>query len=252
MAVEIDLKGLNATERAILALLAQGHTAKSIAAETGRSEGAVNERLREARRKTGVSSSRELARLLRERENGDEQIEMAVEDRPAPAPVGALTRARWQRKVLLMTLPLITLAAVALVLHGAGQQAPTPPTPSAAGGAEPRDYAESLRARFAGESRDPAWADGAQDALERRYHAIGGPDLATLTIACRSTLCEIRGQSISDAGTGMGKRLSKTLGSPAFRGSVPGLHADVTNTSGFVRGSTYFVSFDAIWRRIVD
>ncbi len=51
-------------ELEILRLLAAGHTVKSIAAELGRSESSINERLRDARRKTGVSSSRELARLL--------------------------------------------------------------------------------------------------------------------------------------------------------------------------------------------
>ena len=58
----IDLSRLNEAERRVLRLLAEGHTAKSIAAELATSPAAVNERLREARRKTGVGSSRELAR----------------------------------------------------------------------------------------------------------------------------------------------------------------------------------------------
>lgn len=60
----VDLSQLNETERALLVLLAAGHTVKSAAALTGSTENAVNERLREARRKTGVGSSRELARLV--------------------------------------------------------------------------------------------------------------------------------------------------------------------------------------------
>ena len=59
-----SLEALNDYELEILRLLANGHTAKSIAARLGRSETAINERLREARRKTGLGSSRELARLL--------------------------------------------------------------------------------------------------------------------------------------------------------------------------------------------
>jgi DNA-binding CsgD family transcriptional regulator len=55
---------LSDKELEILRLLAGGHTVKSIAAGLGRSEASINERLREARRKTGVGSSRELARLL--------------------------------------------------------------------------------------------------------------------------------------------------------------------------------------------
>ena len=61
-----DLRRLSAAERQVLALLAQGHTAKSISRLTGDSEGAINERLRSARRKTGMGSSRELARRLRQ------------------------------------------------------------------------------------------------------------------------------------------------------------------------------------------
>ena len=80
----IDFSRLNAAERTVLDLLAQGHTAKSIATITDRSVGSVNERLREARRKTGVGSSRELARLLAAQENRDELIGMAEADDRAP------------------------------------------------------------------------------------------------------------------------------------------------------------------------
>jgi DNA-binding CsgD family transcriptional regulator len=58
-----DLSRLSDAERRALRMLARGHTAKSAALELGVSEGAVNERLHEARRKTGVASSRQLARL---------------------------------------------------------------------------------------------------------------------------------------------------------------------------------------------
>jgi DNA-binding CsgD family transcriptional regulator/methionine-rich copper-binding protein CopC len=71
-----DLSRLTPNQRQILALLAQGHTVKSAAARLELSEGAVNERLREVRRKTGVGSSRELARLLPQ-ETWDEEIGMA-------------------------------------------------------------------------------------------------------------------------------------------------------------------------------
>ena len=57
----MDLSRLNEAERRVLGLLAEGHTAKSIANTIGSTPAAVNERLREARRKTGVGSSRELA-----------------------------------------------------------------------------------------------------------------------------------------------------------------------------------------------
>ena len=60
---------LNDRELEVLRLLASGHTVKTIAVELGRSEASIHERLREARRKTGVGSSRELARRLRDQEN---------------------------------------------------------------------------------------------------------------------------------------------------------------------------------------
>ncbi|WP_312489954.1 LuxR C-terminal-related transcriptional regulator [Sphingomonas sp.] len=53
-------------EAAVLHLLARGHDVKSAAAELGLSIHTVHERLREARRKTGASSSRGAARLLTE------------------------------------------------------------------------------------------------------------------------------------------------------------------------------------------
>ena len=55
---------LSDREKAVLRCLAQGHDAKSTARELGLSVHAVNERLRTTRRKLGVSSSRQAARLL--------------------------------------------------------------------------------------------------------------------------------------------------------------------------------------------
>lgn len=72
-----SLAALNDNELEILQLLASGHTAKSIANTLGRTETAINERLREARRKTGVGSSRELARLLDAQKIWDKNIGLA-------------------------------------------------------------------------------------------------------------------------------------------------------------------------------
>lgn len=58
------LKSLSEREQDTLRLLLAGHDAKSIARDLGLSVHTVNDRLREARRKLGVSSSREAARLL--------------------------------------------------------------------------------------------------------------------------------------------------------------------------------------------
>jgi DNA-binding CsgD family transcriptional regulator len=66
--MEEDRYRLTEKERAVLSLLAQGHDAKSIATALSLSVNTVHERLREARRKTGASSSRAAARLLADRE----------------------------------------------------------------------------------------------------------------------------------------------------------------------------------------
>jgi DNA-binding CsgD family transcriptional regulator len=68
--------GLNEGELEVLRLLAAGHTAKTIAHRLGRSETSINERLREARRKTGIGSSRELARLLDAQQFWDKKIDL--------------------------------------------------------------------------------------------------------------------------------------------------------------------------------
>lgn len=64
------LDALTAKEKDALRLLLRGHDAKSSARELGLSVHTVNERLREARRKLGVTSSREAARLLLAEEGG--------------------------------------------------------------------------------------------------------------------------------------------------------------------------------------
>ena len=61
---------LSEREKQTLRLLLAGHDAKSIATALGLSVYTVNDRLRDARRKLGVSSSREAARRLAEWEQG--------------------------------------------------------------------------------------------------------------------------------------------------------------------------------------
>lgn len=72
------LASLSEREREVLRLLAAGHTAKTIAHRLGRSEASINERLRDARRKTGVGSSRELARMLDAQEIWDKKIDLST------------------------------------------------------------------------------------------------------------------------------------------------------------------------------
>ena len=68
--VKEDLWALTEKEKQTLRLIVRGHDAKSAARSLGLSVHTINERLRDARRKMAVSSSREAARLLLEAEGG--------------------------------------------------------------------------------------------------------------------------------------------------------------------------------------
>ncbi|WP_314376418.1 DUF4019 domain-containing protein [Sphingomonas paucimobilis] len=64
------LTALTEKEKQTLRLIVRGHDAKSVAQELDLSVHTINERLRDARRKLSVSSSREAARMLLDAEGG--------------------------------------------------------------------------------------------------------------------------------------------------------------------------------------
>lgn len=126
-------------EKETLRLLVQGYDAKSMARRLGLSVHTVNERLRDARRKLGTSSSREAARMLREAEGetpellgdkdlGDAPQDLAQQMSPQPAQGrGISRRTGWiiGGSIMSATLALLALSA----LSGTSQ---TPVTPVAA------------------------------------------------------------------------------------------------------------------------
>jgi DNA-binding CsgD family transcriptional regulator len=132
MAVKDGFGALTEKEKQTLRLIVRGHDAKSVARSLGLSVHTINERLRDARRKMAVSSSREAARLLFESESGeatsptpqlfgDARIGEAASHETVDqgmAPVsgaGRTTRHPWiVTGVLLMTLALGLLALAAL------------------------------------------------------------------------------------------------------------------------------------------
>ena len=119
---------LNDTEREYLLLLQRGHTAKTIAVSKGVTEAAVNERFRSARRKTGVGSSRELARRLGPiQENRDEVFGLA-QPHPSPAslktpdaPSGASLARRW-------SFPMAATILLAAAILAQQTSVPAPPS----------------------------------------------------------------------------------------------------------------------------
>jgi DNA-binding CsgD family transcriptional regulator len=137
-----SLAALTDKEREVLRLLAAGHTVKSIAASLERSEASINERLRDARRKTGVGSSRELARLLDAQKIWDKNTDLprqhtSTESRGQPHDTGR----PWSKGTIVMLVG-IPLAAAGLLITAINSiQSNTPPqiaTPPAAQAAAPR------------------------------------------------------------------------------------------------------------------
>ena len=139
------LDTLTDREKETLRLLLAGHDAKSIARAQDLSVHTVNERLRDARRKLGVASSREAARLLAEAGTppdslGDKKFgvaEAAVAGRnggePDRRPTAGHRLAWLGGGMLIMS---IVIAAAALALLSTGGTSPDPrPRPLAAAAA---------------------------------------------------------------------------------------------------------------------
>jgi len=195
------LARLNDAERRVLRLLGEGHTAKSIATTLGSTEAAVNERLREARRKTGVGSSRELARLLKAQENRDNFMGVA-DRRGAEASVSALAAKRWWPNTgvfAMIGLFFVVVAGAAALMSQApssnGQVDPLVGRPLE-NFSQPADQHAKVRA----ENRDRSWADPVEAAIRARLMQLPlvGKDGNVLRVTCGVTLCEIAGTLIGE------------------------------------------------------
>lgn len=121
---------LTEREKETLRLILRGHDAKSIAGELGLSVHTVNERLRDARRKLNVSSSREAARRLAQEEQHHPQILADKDLGVVQAPTTPLGGARaepilsggyrpvWLAGGMLIMSLLIAVAALSLAFNG--------------------------------------------------------------------------------------------------------------------------------------
>lgn len=167
-----SLDTLTDKEKDTLRLLLRGHDAKSSARELGLSVHTVNERLRDARRKLGVTSSREAARRLLAVENevpellgdkalGDASEVLVAADMTAPA----TRRWAWFGRGPVLALALIGVLAMSLIFAAmflpASPLSVTPVTlVSSAATAEPTDTAAARAAedflKLVDESR---WAE---------------------------------------------------------------------------------------------
>jgi DNA-binding CsgD family transcriptional regulator len=111
-----SLTSLTDGEREVLRLLTVGHTVKSIAAHLGRSETSINERLRDARRKTGIGSSRELARLLDDQKIWDRKIDLSAHGAMPNPPRSPRSVGRIRSKGTIIMLIALPLAAAGFIM----------------------------------------------------------------------------------------------------------------------------------------
>jgi DNA-binding CsgD family transcriptional regulator len=118
------LDALSDKERDALRLLLRGHDAKSSARALGLSVHTVNERLRDARRKLGTTSSREAARRLLEAESeAPENLrDKVLGDAPEPVVAAGMAASATRRKagprpaVILVGVTAMSLVLAALFL----------------------------------------------------------------------------------------------------------------------------------------
>lgn len=255
------LTRLNASERELLLLLGRGHTAKSIASLKGLTELAVNERFRSARRKTGIGSSREIARLLVAQENRDDIFGLARSSAPTPdlprpdAPHPASPQ-RWR---------LYMAAAVLLAAAILAQQTAVPPErplpPAAAAIFAPQQAAPdlvALRAEIATGPSDPAWSNATEAALSHIYHGALAPSdaVASLDVACNATLCEVLGVSRAGLSSAQMTAVTEAVQSRETNEAAMALKLDNIvhgfNSTGVgeTRDAPVTIVFAAYWRRV--
>lgn len=230
-----DLGRLSAAERAVLELLAQGHTAKSIAGVTRQSEGAINERLRSARRKTGVGSSRELARLIGAQKNRAKIIGISAVTSPVAGDGTQATPKRARFASLKGSLPmLVTLCAVvaALVLQGPSMRLQTaqtgavddPLVGSAVYQGPPNFHVLHDQVRREPRAQASARTEAAlRDAFDRALQAGGKSELRVI---CGSTLCEAAGVIAGDQAqinTAMRAVQGRRMGEDAAKAGLSGV-----------------------------
>lgn len=164
-------QALTEKEKQTLRLIVRGHDAKSMARHLGLSVHTVNERLRDARRKLSVSSSREAARLVFDAEGFDPEklvdTRMGEAATPESGHIGSSQPGpRTQNRFLLgvagvaiMSVALGILALAALTTGGATTFGDVSPSASASVAASESEAVSAARAWL--ELGDQArWEDG--------------------------------------------------------------------------------------------
>lgn len=146
---------LSEKEKEALRLIVQGHDAKSSARQLGLSVHTVNERLRDARRKLSVSSSREAARIVLAAEGAAPQ---SLGDKPfgdaetaLPVRSGTSRAAKWRLAWIVGGVLIMSLILAMLALGPTAQVAypPATPAPTTATATAETEVVQSARAWLA-------------------------------------------------------------------------------------------------------
>jgi len=159
--VDGAVSDLTDKEKAALRLLLAGHDAKSSATELGISVHALNDRLRGARRKLGVSSSREAARILGETESqapkNPAHTDSGISKEPTSPDIAVLdetrraglSRAAWLTGGMLIMSIAIATAAIFLLSGGPAdpQRADEPASTAQDSAVSPAEAASIERAK---------------------------------------------------------------------------------------------------------
>lgn len=178
---------LTEKEKQTLRLIVRGHDAKSTARNLGLSVHTINERLRDARRKMAVSSSREAARLLLEAEGGgvgppnpdlfgdtgfgEDAAVRRVNQGAAPIDgVGLARRHPW----IIIGAFLMTLALALLAFTALPQVASAPPLPPAASQAAPNAEVVDAARQWLALLDQSNWDDSYR-ATGRSFRAMNTP-----------------------------------------------------------------------------
>lgn len=146
-------QALTAKEKEALRLLLGGHDAKSMANQLGLSVHTINERLRDARRKLSVSSSKAAARILRDAEAPQLLGDMISGDagQPArahsfdPGPAHLPRRAAWTIGGFAMIAPLVAALALSSTEPAAPPAAATAATAPATARVAESDVSRAAR-----------------------------------------------------------------------------------------------------------
>jgi len=179
---DASIETLTDREREVLRLLLAGHTAKSAANELDLSVHTINDYLREARRKLGVSSSREAARILGEQDSeapqnrAPDEIGMGAathhDDHAKPsATPGARSYRPWIIGGLAMSTAAIAAALALTTLAPSDTPPDTPPDTGAASKVVPAEEIVRGENQMEADLRETALALDAARSFARHIDA---------------------------------------------------------------------------------